>query len=103
VPGRITAALADYAPPPAPEPFAWRVLERLDHWCELRARRGFAPVRAAFLAHAAAAGTALTLHLGERRLGGEFAGLGDDGSLLLRTAGRVHAFAAGEVTTEAEN
>ena len=34
----------------------------------------------------------------ERTLGGTFEGLGEDGSLLVRTDGRVHAFAAGEVT-----
>ncbi len=30
-------------------------------------------------------------------LGGGFAGLGEDGSLLLAADGRVHAFATGEV------
>ncbi len=98
VPGRPTACLADDAPPPGPETLAWQVLDALARWCDVRATGGFAPVRAAFLARAPAPGTCLTLRLGSRTLGGAFAGLGDDGSLLLRTDGRVHAFAAGEVT-----
>ena len=74
------------------------VLESLARWCGVRARAGFAPVRAAFLARAPADGTPLTLRLGDRILGGAFAGLAEDGSLLLREGGRVHVFAAGEVT-----
>ena len=98
VPGRATACLAEYVFPPLPETLAWQVLEALAHWGGVRDRGGFAPVRAAFLARAPADGTPLTLRLGDRLLGGVFAGLGDDGSLLLRAGGRVHAFAAGEVT-----
>ncbi len=98
VPGRATVCLAEFAPPPAPEVFAMQVLESLARWCGVRARAGFAPVRAAFLARAPADGTPLTLRLGDRILGGAFAGLAEDGSLLLREGGRVHVFAAGEVT-----
>lgn len=98
VPGRATACLAECGPPPLPETMARRVLAVLSHWRELRAVAGFAPVRAAFLARTAVPGTPITLRLGERRLEGAFAGLGEDGSLLLRTGGRIQAFAAGEVT-----
>ena len=98
VPDRPTACLAEVGTPPSPETLAWQVLEALARWSGVRARAGFAPVRAAFLARAPAQGTPITLRLGDRKMGGAFAGLGDDGSLLLRTGGRVHAFAAGEVT-----
>jgi BirA family biotin operon repressor/biotin-[acetyl-CoA-carboxylase] ligase len=98
VPGRATAGLAEHGPPPAPETMAWQVLEALSRWRDVRARTGFAPVRDAFLARAPAHGTHITLRLGERMLGGAFAGLGEDGSLLLRTGGHIRAFAAGEVT-----
>ncbi len=98
VPGRSTACLADYGSPPPPETMAGRVLEALAHWRDVRAHAGFAPVRAAFLARAPTYGTRITLRLGERMLGGAFAGLGEDGSLLLRAGGRIQAFAAGEVT-----
>ena len=99
VPDRPTACLAEYGTPPTPETLAWQVLEALERWCGVHDRAGFAPVRAAFLARAPAHGTQLTLRLGDRMLGGAFAGLGEDGSLLLlRAGGQVHAFAAGEVT-----
>lgn len=98
VPDRPIACLAEFGPPPSPEVVAWQVLEALARWCGVRARAGFAPVRAAFLARAPAHGTPITLRLGGQMLGGAFAGLGEDGSLLLRAGGRVHAFAAGEVT-----
>jgi hypothetical protein len=35
-------------------------------------------------------------------LGGTFAGLADDGSLLLATGGRVEAFATGEILLQAD-
>jgi len=98
VPGRGIACLAECGPPPPPETMARRVLAALAQWRDVRAHAGFAPVRAAFLARAPAHGTRITLRLGERMLDGAFAGLGEDGSLLLRTGGRVQAFAAGEVT-----
>ena len=98
VPGRATACLAEASPAPSPEAVAWQVLAALSRWREVRARAGFAAVRAAFLARTAAQGTTLTLRLGERTLAGAFAGLADDGSLLLRIGGQLRAFAAGEVT-----
>lgn len=96
LPDRRTAALAQVATPPAAEDLARLVLARLAHWRQVRLLEGFAPVRAAWLERAPALGTPLTLRLGKRSLGGSFAGLGHDGSLLLATGGRVHAFAAGE-------
>ena len=99
VPGHVTACLAECGPPPASEAMAWRVLGALSRWCGVQARAGFAPVHAAFLARAPARGTRLTLRQGDRMLGGAFAGLAEDGSLLLRTGGgNVQSFAAGEVT-----
>lgn len=96
LPDRRTAALAQVTTPPEVEALARLVLSRLAHWRQLRLLEGFAPVRSAWLQHAPALGTPLTLRLGRRSVGGSFAGLGRDGSLLLATGGRVHAFAAGE-------
>ena len=95
---RETACIADYAPSPDPETMARQVLEAISRWRGVWSRAGFAPVRAAFLARAPARGTPITLRLGDRALGGLFDGLGEDGSLLLRSGGRVQAFTAGEVT-----
>jgi BirA family biotin operon repressor/biotin-[acetyl-CoA-carboxylase] ligase len=96
VPGRAITSLAAFAPPP-PEQVAEALLARLDHWRRVRLLEGFAPVRAAWLARAQPIGTPITLKRGGADVGGAFAGLGDDGSLLLRTGGRVAAFAAGEI------
>jgi len=101
VPGRPTACLADAGiAPPAPEDFAGRLLAALDRRRLERATEGFAPIRAAWLARGPALGTLLSV-LGKAREGadiaGSFAGLAEDGSLLLSTGGRVHAIASGEV------
>jgi BirA family transcriptional regulator, biotin operon repressor / biotin---[acetyl-CoA-carboxylase] ligase len=97
VPGRPTACLADVTAPPEPETFAWHLLGAVDRWRRARAAGGFAPVRDAWLTHAAPLGTSATLRLGERQLSGRFAGLGEDGALLLESEGEVRRFVAGEV------
>jgi BirA family transcriptional regulator, biotin operon repressor / biotin---[acetyl-CoA-carboxylase] ligase len=96
VPGRAVASIADVVTAPEPERVAQSLLFRLDHWRGMREREGLAPIREAWLARAHPAGTPLSLKLGEQEIEGEFAGLAEDGSLLLQTAGRVRAFAAGE-------
>jgi BirA family transcriptional regulator, biotin operon repressor / biotin---[acetyl-CoA-carboxylase] ligase len=95
LPDRAAACL----PPPAPAPraVAEAVLNRLSHWRRVRAVEGFGAVRTAWLARAHRPGTQLTLRLGQTVIGGLFAGLADDGSLLLQTGGRVRAFQTAEV------
>jgi BirA family biotin operon repressor/biotin-[acetyl-CoA-carboxylase] ligase len=98
VPGRATACLAATGiAPPDVETFAHRLLAAIDRRRLERATEGFGPIRAAWLAR----GPALGSHLAIRRQGadtaGTFAGLAEDGSLLLSTGGRVHAIASGEV------
>jgi len=97
VPGRAVACLADVVPPPRPEQVAEAVLARLAHWQTVRRTEGFAPVRAAWLARAHPPGSQMTLRLGDDLIGGAFAGLGTDGSLLLETDGVVRTFTAGEI------
>jgi BirA family transcriptional regulator, biotin operon repressor / biotin---[acetyl-CoA-carboxylase] ligase len=97
VPGRAVAALADVMVSPAPELVADLFLAALDRWRRVRLFDGFAPVRAAWLARAPDLGDRISLKVGEQRLGGGFAGLGEDGSLLLHTGGKVNAFSTGEV------
>jgi BirA family transcriptional regulator, biotin operon repressor / biotin---[acetyl-CoA-carboxylase] ligase len=97
IPGRTVAALAEFATPPAPEIVAQSLLARLDHWCAARERDGLAPIRDAWVARAQPMGTKLSLKLGEQEFIGNFAGLADNGSLLLETGGRVRAFVAGEI------
>jgi BirA family transcriptional regulator, biotin operon repressor / biotin---[acetyl-CoA-carboxylase] ligase len=95
VPGRAVAALSEVAPPPPPEVVARAFLTALDRWRRVRLLDGFAAIRSAWLARAPELGSPVTLRLGDDVLGGGFAGLAADGSLLLRTDGRVHAFSTG--------
>lgn len=83
--------------PAVPEEAAASLLERLDHWRRVRLLEGFAPVRRAWLDRAHPPGTHLRVRVGGQELGGAFAGLSDDGALLLQANGRVHAFHTGEV------
>jgi BirA family biotin operon repressor/biotin-[acetyl-CoA-carboxylase] ligase len=95
VPGRAIASLGQVATPP--EDVAEKLLDRIDHWRSVRRLEGFAPVRAAWLRRAHVIGDPMHMKLGEQDITGEFAGLAEDGSLLLRTGDRVRAFAAGEI------
>lgn len=89
------ACLADTGSAPPPEQAAHAILVRLGHWHGVRER--FAPVRGAWLRYGPPLGARTTLKLGTRQIEGRFAGLADDGSLLLQTAAGVEAYAAGEV------
>ena len=61
-------------------------------------RRGFAPIRAAWLARAAGLGGDLRARLGTRELTGRFEALDEDGRLRLRLGdGTIETIAAGEV------
>lgn len=98
VPGRTTACLADAGiVPPAPEAFAESLLSALDRRRTQRLTEGFAPIRAAWLARGPAPDSHLTVRRGGAEIAGRFAGLAEDGSLLLATDGRIHAVASGEV------
>jgi BirA family biotin operon repressor/biotin-[acetyl-CoA-carboxylase] ligase len=93
IPGRITSAFAD---PPDPAAFLAALdaafAERLAQW---RAE-GFAPIRAAWLAAAHPVGTPLEVS-GPPSVAGRFAGLADDGALLIETEGTIHCLHAGDV------
>ena len=91
---RVAAGLGSAA---TPAQVAATLLDRLDHWRRVVLLDGFAPVRAAWLARAHPPGTHLRVRAGASEIGGQFAGLADDGALLLQTGGRVHAFSTGEI------
>ena len=99
LPDRATACLADAGvAPPQPEIFAATLLARLVHWQGVQARSGFAPIRVAWLARGPVLEAPLRVRIaGGRMETGRFAGLAEDGSLLLAGEGRTHALAAGEV------
>ncbi|MBR0651896.1 biotin--[acetyl-CoA-carboxylase] ligase [Roseomonas terrae] len=98
VPGRATASLAAMGiVPPVPEEFAVSLLEAIDHRRRQRQAEGFAPIRAAWLARGPAPGAHLAIRRRGAEIAGRFAGLADDGSLLIDTGGRVQSLASGEV------
>jgi len=97
LPDRVAACLANHMPPPAPEEFAPLLLARLFHWCAVLETQGFAAVREAWLPRALAPGSQMSIKVGAEMIAGHFAGLADDGSLLLEQAGVVRQFATGEV------
>lgn len=77
------------------ETFAARLLARLDHWCGVQRVTGFAPIRAGWLRLGPSLGEALAVRGFDRT--GRFAGLAEDGSLLLEIDGACRAIPAGEV------
>ena len=98
VPGRATACLADTGvTPPAPEAFARSLLAAIGAWEERWRREGPEPVRSTWLARAHPIGTPLSVAYGETRLDGRFAGLSDQGHLLLRTADGLRSLPTGDV------
>ena len=92
VPGREAGMVAAAAGPAAAA-----LLNRLDHWDRTRLLDGFAPIRQAWLNRGPAPGSPLRVRWGNADLGGTFAGLGEDGALLLQSGGRVRALPTGEV------
>ncbi len=98
VPGRGTACLAEEGiAPPAPEAFARTLLAALAAWHDTWRREGQGPVHGAWLARAHPVGTALTVTYGQTRLDGRFAGLSEQGYLLLRTPDGLRTLPTGDV------
>jgi BirA family biotin operon repressor/biotin-[acetyl-CoA-carboxylase] ligase len=93
LPDRPTAALGDWAAPSSPEAAAERILAAIAQRRAQRAAEGFAPIRAAWLARAHPIGTALQA----AGVVGRFAGLAEDGALLLQAGEVTHRITAGDV------
>ena len=98
LPDRRTTSLADHGAKATPQAFAWALLAALDRWRGVQAAEGFAPVRQAWLRHGPALGAMLALRQADGQLvQGSFAGLDDDGRLLLRNNDRMLTASAGEL------
>ncbi len=95
VPGRATACLGPAAP--APEVVGAALLRAIEHWRGIMAWQGFVAVRRAWMERGPKLGQVLTMRDGRS---GAYAGLGEDGTLLLSEAGRVSALASGEIGGE---
>ncbi|BAK83276.1 biotin--[acetyl-CoA-carboxylase] ligase [Komagataeibacter medellinensis] len=96
--GRELACLADATPdvPGAPD-MACAVLRHLDRWLGCYVSYGFGAVRAAWLERGHPVGTAVNVTAGNRQFSGTFAGLADDGTLLLQTPHGLCHVVTGEV------
>jgi BirA family biotin operon repressor/biotin-[acetyl-CoA-carboxylase] ligase len=98
LPDRATISLADVGVFVAAADVAERVAAAFAKWRAVWRAGGFAAVREAWLARAHALGTPLWVTSGDARIEGRFAGLGDDGALLLDGAdGGAHVIHAGDV------
>lgn len=74
-----------------------RLLTSLASWFDIWQQEGFAPIRAAWLARAHPIGSSLNVRLGEHFVAGTFAGIDDDGALLLDTSDGRLRIVAGDV------
>ncbi len=102
LPGRATIALAAAmdASPPGPDVFLPVLAASFAESRKIWAESGFAAVRQHWLDRAHPLGTPLATTQGGHVISGTFAGLADDGALLLADAdGQVHVIWAGDVTT----
>lgn len=93
-----TSLAAAGLPVPQPVAFLGAISSCFDHWRLQWAGDGFALIRSAWLARAAGLGGRIVARLGSESPEGVFAGLGDDGALLLGLDdGSVRPIHAGEV------
>jgi BirA family biotin operon repressor/biotin-[acetyl-CoA-carboxylase] ligase len=93
VPGRPTASLAAFGPPPEPERVAARLIGSVEGW----RRRPLPDLLAAWMRRGPAPGERLTLRSGAGETAGTYAGLAEDGALLLDTGAGPRRFGSGEV------
>jgi BirA family biotin operon repressor/biotin-[acetyl-CoA-carboxylase] ligase len=103
--GRATTRLIDWAPHATSETLLDPIDRSLAAWFETwRGGEGFAAVRGAWLQRSVAIGTPIVVHASGDRVAGSFAGIDDDGALLLRDEEhRVHRYTAVDVGLHGDN
>ena len=97
LPYPATDMAAQGARPSSPDDALDAFIRRFAHWRGIWLRRGFAPVRRAWLARAAGLGGPAEVRAGAATLRGTFAGLDPGGAMLLETADGRRRVAAGDV------
>jgi BirA family transcriptional regulator, biotin operon repressor / biotin---[acetyl-CoA-carboxylase] ligase len=103
---RVVTCLARHVAPGSSAPSAESLLRdlarRMEHWLSVwNCGRDFAYIRAAWLERSFSLGTAMSVHFGDGRREGFFAGLDTDGALLLDDErGQRHRITYGDVTLE---
>ena len=97
LPERRAASLAELAPPPEPLAVVALLLAALGRWCAVLARDGFEPIRQAWTGYAHPVGTPLAVRTRDVQTDGLFAGLDNDGALMMRTGRQLRRFETGEI------
>ena len=93
-----TAALTLATPhPPRPAALLEDLRSAFATWRDRWRREGFAPIRTAWQSRATPVGWRTSVKRGSETLAGAFAGLADDGAMLLKRDGRTETIHAGEV------
>ncbi|HJU20453.1 MAG TPA: biotin--[acetyl-CoA-carboxylase] ligase [Stellaceae bacterium] len=92
-----TSLFAENLPAIAPEVMLTALVGTFEDWMRRWEENGFAPVRAAWRARAAALGQPIRVRLDRITLCGRLVDLDEDGALLLEQAGQCRRIAAGEV------
>jgi len=91
-------AISEHAPAPSPAEALTRLAAAFDQQFRVWRASGFAPIREAWLTHAAGLGQAVAARLPTETINGVFRGLDQDGALLLALPdGSTRAITAGEV------
>ncbi len=97
IPGRLTTSLAAHGLTVAPRAMVDAILPRLDAWLAASP----AAIRAAWLSHGHPPGTALEVTAGGTSRRGAFAGLSEDGALLLDTPAGQETINTGDIMLSA--
>lgn len=75
-----------------------KILERLEFWYAVLQKKGIKPILAEWMKYCHALGQRVRVFVGDHAIEGVAAGLGEDGSLLIRQSnGKIHKHIAGDV------
>ncbi len=94
---RVACLASAVADPPTPVVLLGELRRTFADWRERWRTYGFAPIRTAWLARATPVGWRITVTQGDHALTGTFAGLAEDGAMLLQREGRTVHIHAGDV------
>lgn len=94
---RVAALVQGGFPPPDPQTLSEELGESFARARKLWRMQGFAAIRTRWLARATPVGHRTQVQLGQTALSGRFAGVADDGALLLQRDGGIETIYAGDV------
>jgi BirA family transcriptional regulator, biotin operon repressor / biotin---[acetyl-CoA-carboxylase] ligase len=92
-----TSVVEEGLDPPPPSALVDEIMKHFQGWLQRWRIAGFAPVRTAWLAHAASIGELIRLRLEATTLHGRFVDIDHEGALLLETTAERRRISAGEI------